>query len=318
MAGDLSEPVFRGGRVLQLPSLRLTSPFTTWWARSWVCPSMNSLGAGSANRVPLFATVSAQTGPEMMTEAKTLAAQGWRAIRFMFVDPDPAQEEVERLFEPRDHLAATAEWLNRSREELGHDLVLGIDWHHRLSVAEAASFCEMLAPHALDFLEEPIRDEIPSAYEALRRMTRVPFAIGEEFAEQVAVSPLHRTRHSQRRSARRVQRGWPHRSDEGCRLGGGSLHGSHASQPSWANMLSRLGTPAAAVANFTWLEFSEAIPEEIGQFYDREIYPVQPEWVLVSCFCRTSLGLALRSKSQSLARHFVSTSSLICGATMAP
>ena len=34
----------------------------------------------------------------------------------------------------------------------------------------------------LDFLEEPIRDETPEAYEALRTMTDVPFAIGEEFA----------------------------------------------------------------------------------------------------------------------------------------
>jgi galactonate dehydratase len=36
----------------------------------------------------------------------------------------------------------------------------------------------------LDFLEEPIRDETPEAYEALRRMVDVPFAIGEEFASK--------------------------------------------------------------------------------------------------------------------------------------
>tara|TARA_Y100001960_G_scaffold145541_1_gene154257 strand:- start:388 stop:918 length:531 start_codon:yes stop_codon:yes gene_type:complete len=42
----------------------------------------------------------------------------------------------------------------------------------------------MLPRHTLDFLEEPIRDETPEAYEALRRMTDVPFAIGEEFASK--------------------------------------------------------------------------------------------------------------------------------------
>ena len=36
----------------------------------------------------------------------------------------------------------------------------------------------------LDFLEEPIRDETPEAYESLRTMTDVPFAIGEEFASK--------------------------------------------------------------------------------------------------------------------------------------
>ena len=36
----------------------------------------------------------------------------------------------------------------------------------------------------LDWIEEPIRDEAPEAYESLRRMTPVPFAIGEEFASK--------------------------------------------------------------------------------------------------------------------------------------
>ena len=36
----------------------------------------------------------------------------------------------------------------------------------------------------LDFLEEPIRDETPEAYESLRTLTDVPFAVGEEFASK--------------------------------------------------------------------------------------------------------------------------------------
>jgi len=63
-------------------------------------------------------------------------------------------------------------------------VVLGIDYHHRLSVAEAASFCNKLDRGVLDFLEEPIRDETPEAYESLRTMTGIPFAIGEEFASK--------------------------------------------------------------------------------------------------------------------------------------
>ena len=47
--------------------------------------------------------------------------------------------------------------------------VLGIDYHHRLTVAEAASFCQRMPSGTLDFLEEPIRDETPEAYaESLR------------------------------------------------------------------------------------------------------------------------------------------------------
>ena len=62
--------------------------------------------------------------------------------------------------------------------------MLGIDYHHRLSVAEAASFCQKMPRGTLDFLEEPIRDETPEAYEALRTLTDMPFAIGEEFSSK--------------------------------------------------------------------------------------------------------------------------------------
>lgn len=57
-------------------------------------------------------------------------------------------------------------------------------YHHRLSVAEAASFCQRLPAGTLDFLEEPIRAETPEAYAALRKLTPVPFAVGEEFASK--------------------------------------------------------------------------------------------------------------------------------------
>ena len=51
-------------------------------------------------------------------------------------------------------------------------------------VAETASFCQKMPSGTLDFLEEPIRDETPEAYESLRTLTDVPFAIGEEFASK--------------------------------------------------------------------------------------------------------------------------------------
>ena len=88
------------------------------------------------------------------------------------------------IFEPRESLNNTAKWIIEARKELGSEVVLGVDLHHRFSVAEAASFCNKLPQGTLDFLEEPIRDETPSAYNALRKMTNIPFAIGEEFASK--------------------------------------------------------------------------------------------------------------------------------------
>ena len=74
----------------------------------------------------------------------------------------------------------------KAREDLGDAVVLGVDYHHRLSVAEAASYCQEMPSGTLDFLDEPIRDETPEAYEALRRLTDVPFAIGTGCAARSA------------------------------------------------------------------------------------------------------------------------------------
>jgi len=68
-----------------------------------------------------------------------------------------ARNRVKNIFEPRESIGLAAEWLTALREAIGSEPVLGIDYHHRLSVAEAASFCQRIPSGTLDFLEELIR-----------------------------------------------------------------------------------------------------------------------------------------------------------------
>ena len=160
---------------------------------------------------PLFRhDESGTTEEEFVENVKLLADLGWPAIRTGFHSGRGA-DEPDTVFEPRESLGLTAQWLTAARAAVGPEPVLGIDYHHRLSVAEAASFCQRMPAGTLDFLEEPIRDETPAAYEALRSMTDVPFAIGEDVFEQVAVPPLRRARHHTVRAYRRLQCGRPDR-----------------------------------------------------------------------------------------------------------
>ena len=108
---------------------------------------------------------------------------------------------------------------SKAREELGDDVVLGIDYHHRLSVAEAASFCQKMPSGTLDFLEEPIRDETPEAYESLRDDGRCALRHRRGIRQQVAVPALHRARHPPVQPHRRLQRRRPYRIDESRRAG---------------------------------------------------------------------------------------------------
>ena len=164
--GDLWQEAYRsqyaeGGRVLTAAIGAIDIALHDVAGKKLGVPVYELLGGRQRDYVPLFATTAAETGPEMLVEANLLKAEGWNVIRLGFLGSETADDPT--TFEPRDTLAPTAEWLARIRSELGHGLTLGIDYHHRLSVPEAAAFCQMLPTHTLDFLEEPIRHEDPRA-----------------------------------------------------------------------------------------------------------------------------------------------------------
>jgi galactonate dehydratase len=145
-------------------------------------PVYQLLGGRQRDVIPCFATASGGTGEHMLESVKMLWSHGWQTIRTMPLLPEPPADP--NIFDPRASLAYTAEWLVKIREALGGALTLGVDYHHRLTLAETASFCQRLPAGTLDFIEEPMRDESPEAYEALRKLTQVPFALGEEFASK--------------------------------------------------------------------------------------------------------------------------------------
>lgn len=174
---------FEGGRVLQAALSAIDIALHDVVAKALGVPVYQLLGGKQRDSVPCFATTGGDTAEALIEKVQMLISLGWQCIR---VGPVAGRRsgEDESIFEPRESIGVTAEWLTRLRAAVGPTPVLGIDYHHRLSVAEAASFCQRMPSGTLDFLEEPIRDETPEAYESLRTMTPVPFAIGEEFASK--------------------------------------------------------------------------------------------------------------------------------------
>ena len=176
---------FEGGRVLTAAISAIDIALYDIKGKALGVPVYQLLGGKQRERVPSFATTSAPPGEEMIEQAKMLVARGWSCMRL-----SPAHHERTEIYEPRESIAETAKWCIKAREALGETVVLGIDYHHRLSVAEAASYCQKMPSGTLDFLEEPIRDESPEAYASLRTMTDIPFAIGEEFSSKWQFLPF--------------------------------------------------------------------------------------------------------------------------------
>lgn len=150
-------------------------------------PVHQLLGGPQRDRVRCFATTTGDDPDAMVASALDLRAKGFEAIR-LHVLPSPKGNPA--VFDPREAIVTTAAATRAVRAALGEEVVLGLDFHHRLSPAEAAAFCQRLPDGTLDFLEEPIRAQSSEAYLALRELTRVPFAIGEEFSSKWEFRPF--------------------------------------------------------------------------------------------------------------------------------
>ena len=276
---------FEGGRTITAAISAIDLALHDIKGKALNVPVYELLGGKQRNQVPTFATTSASPGPEMIRQAKELIKSGWQAFR-LSLSQDGGDEEFEsiyskkfstlptsednNIFEPRESLNKTAKWIIEARKELGTEVVLGVDLHHRFSVAEAASFCNKLPQGTLDFLEEPIRDETPSAYNALRKMTNIPFAIGEEFASKWQFIPYIENDITQ---FARI---------DICNVGGitesmkvAGWCESHYIDMMPHNPLGPICTAAsihygASVPNFAWLETRESSAENAG-FFDDEI-----------------------------------------------
>ena len=152
----------------------------------------------------------------------------------------------------------------------------------------------------LDFIEEPIRDESPEAYESLRTMTDIPFAIGEEFASKWQFAPY-------------LERGITQfaRIDI-CNIGGftesmkvAAMAESHYIDLMPHNPLGPVCTAAsvhlgAAAPNFAWLE-ARVSPTESLKFQDPELFPKQPEMERDRYIVPDSPGLGVEVNEEKVA-----------------
>jgi galactonate dehydratase len=262
---------FEGGRVLTAAISAIDIALHDLVARFLGVPVHQLLGGRQRDAVPCFATTGAGSLDELLANTRLLLEKGWKAIRTVPVQRPEGQADV---YEPRPSLGVTAAWLTEWRRQAGPEAVLGIDFHHRLSVAEAASFCQRMPEGTLDFLEEPIRDETPQAYQSLRSMTNVPFAIGEEFASKWQFLPYVEAGIS---NFARVDVSNVGGLTEAMKVA--SMCEAHYIDLMPHNPLGPICTAAtvhlaAAVPNFSWLEVRVSPTEELG-FQDTALFPVQ-------------------------------------------
>lgn len=173
---------FEGGRVLSGAISAIDIALWDIAGKRFDVPTYELLGGAQRETIPCFATCTTNGIEDVIDEVQKHIDQGWSVLRL--TTGETGTETDANTYDVRKNIAARTEILIALRERFGHELVLGIDMHHRMSIAEAASFCQKIPDGTIDFLEEPIRQQTPGAYRSLRQMTNVPFAIGEEWASK--------------------------------------------------------------------------------------------------------------------------------------
>lgn len=264
---------FEGGRVLTAAISAIDIALYDIKGKALEVPVYELLGGKQRDYVPCFASVRFATLDELLHQSKKLVSEGWDMLRLAPAEFED-QEDISR-FEPRESIAKIAEWVIVLRKELGNNITIGIDYHTRLSTAETYSFIKRMPEGTLDFIEEPIRDENPTAYKSLRQMVDIPFAIGEEFASKWQFLPFLEQNIAQ------------YARIDVCNVGGiteamkvASLAEAHYIDLMPHNPLGPICTAAtihvaAASPNFSWLEEVNTGAHVLTN--DPKFYPIQPK-----------------------------------------
>src|SRR5271154_2716450 len=161
-------------------------------------PVYNLLGGQSRQGCLVYTHANGADIDEALDSVRKHMDEGYLAVRAQSGVPGVASsygvpkagkpyEPAERGL-PTESLWSTERYLNfaptlfkKLRIELGPDVHLLHDVHHRLTPIEAARLGKSLEPYHLFWLEDPVPAEVQSSFKIIRQHTTTPIAVGEVF-----------------------------------------------------------------------------------------------------------------------------------------
>jgi mannonate dehydratase len=162
-------------------------------------PVHQLLGGRARDRVLVYGHASGADIDDTVRAAAHYVELGYQAVRAQAGIPglastygvgrgdlyyEPAEPGLppENLWSTERYLASAPRLFERLRAELGPDVHLLHDVHHRLTPIEAARLGKSLEPYHLFWLEDPVPAELQEGFRWIRRHTTTPLAVGEVFS----------------------------------------------------------------------------------------------------------------------------------------
>jgi mannonate dehydratase len=161
-------------------------------------PVYQLLGGASREAVLVYGHASGATVDEAAAAAAGYVARGYKAVRAQCGVPGLVQtyginrgggayEPAERgplpetIWSSERYLTSVAPLFDRLRRDLGPDVHLLHDVHHRLTPIEAARLGRDLERYRLFWMEDPTPAENQESFRLIRQHTTTPLAVGEVF-----------------------------------------------------------------------------------------------------------------------------------------
>ena len=161
-------------------------------------PVYQLIGGASRDSVLVYGHANGSSIDETVAAVREYAKMGYRAIRAQSAIPgvvnaygvgrgsmyyEPAQKgrPLESVWSTPQYLDFVPQLFDRLRRELGYEVHLLHDVHHRLTPIEAARLGKTLEPYRLFWLEDPVPAEQQAAFRTIRQHTTTPIAVGEVF-----------------------------------------------------------------------------------------------------------------------------------------
>jgi len=161
-------------------------------------PVYQLLGGRSRDDVMVYGHANGADIDDAVRAAQHYVSLGYKAVRVqsgvpglkgvygvgrgtMSYEPAERGKAPELEWSSERYLAFVPELFARVRRELGPDVHLLHDVHHRLTPIEAARLGKELEPHHLFWMEDPTPAELQDGFRLIREHTTTPIAVGEVF-----------------------------------------------------------------------------------------------------------------------------------------
>ncbi|MEM9324955.1 MAG: D-mannonate dehydratase ManD [Bacteroidota bacterium] len=162
-------------------------------------PVYQLLGGKSREKLMVYTHAQGRDAVETLEEVAKTKEAGYKAIRVQSGVPGlegvygvakdrGAYEPAERGGLPTEERWSTEKYLNflpslfeKARKQVGADIHLLHDAHHRLTPIEAARLGKELEPFHLFWLEDAVPAEWQEGFAVIRQHTTTPLAVGEVF-----------------------------------------------------------------------------------------------------------------------------------------